>query len=892
MTRMYIPRMRAAELFAVAVVAWLLSALPGSAQGTSTINPNVPSQNSPLLSAPVRGNFLAAYNDINALYAQAGTMFSGTSCPALKPYQFFANTGGAPTSASLTINDGTACLQWAVMNQTTHQLSLSPAQYLLGASNSPLSFMDIEPNTFPSGATFTTTPFFFNDLSMTGQTAVSDAVVHNSFFFGGNKTVTVGAPNGIGTYITATFNENCQGMLAGFCTGLLMESTAVYNPLGNNGGNFYGGNSQAVVPAAGTPPCAAGTPANICGPMSILAAGAHEFDLFLFQNVGQKIGIRVFDLGGSSGNYTDVNNSYAIRIGKSGSGTAGAATGWPYAISIDGDYIAGFSDARYPIAPGGVLFISHTTSLQVGAIGDFTGMAGGCSVFCWGLPANNPGIWFGAAGAGGKINSGTASGAPTLTFGSGTLTNSAQYVSTNVGFGFLEQASNTGGLVGFQAFNTGTPTTASTSAVFTAQLNAANASVSYGVSGAATPFASVVWGAGLAGIEFLAGASNVLDYNITNAGKWTFGSAIIDTSGTIMTPQIYGGSAAGSALTLTSTSSVSPSGDVLLIRASSIRLQPALGGSNLLDYNTSAANVWTFNAPVVIGTALGTMLNATSTNTGGQNIIFVGNSGTVSNALTASFFTAGLTAGSNVTARIGILGGATPIGQVASLAGVTGGMQIASVAGPVQIVANTSIQFSSAATAVADFGLTNANLWTFLKGTIINIAANDNMYLRGHVSLASGSSITSIDSTLATFKPLEFIGTQFQFTDGGGDRLDFGVTNGTTWTFQTAVSLTSALISRGTPPTGNTGTCSTGVTVTGGAIAGNWTSTSICAIAGTIILTGLPTAPTGYACDAWDITTANVVLQPTASSATSHTWTVRTTATVANDNVRFKCVAY
>lgn len=107
-----------------------------------------------------------------------------------------------------------------------------------------------------------------------------------------------------------------------------------------------------------------------------------------------------------------------------------------------------------------------------------------------------------------------------------------------------------------------------------------------------------------------------------------------------------------------------------------------------------------------------------------------------------------------------------------------------------------------------------------------------------------------------------------------------------------STSVTGAFVARGSVPTGNTGTCATGVTVTGGATAGNWTSTNACNVAGTIILTGLPTAPTGYACDAWDITTANVVLQPTGSTAASHTWTVRTTNASANDNIRFKCIAY
>ena len=55
-----------------ASLIWLLTAVPGYA--ASTVNPNSPPQNSPLSSAPVRSNFLAAYNDINNIlgcYAKA-----------------------------------------------------------------------------------------------------------------------------------------------------------------------------------------------------------------------------------------------------------------------------------------------------------------------------------------------------------------------------------------------------------------------------------------------------------------------------------------------------------------------------------------------------------------------------------------------------------------------------------------------------------------------------------------------------------------------------------------------------------------------------------------------------------------------------------------------------
>jgi hypothetical protein len=102
----------------------------------------------------------------------------------------------------------------------------------------------------------------------------------------------------------------------------------------------------------------------------------------------------------------------------------------------------------------------------------------------------------------------------------------------------------------------------------------------------------------------------------------------------------------------------------------------------------------------------------------------------------------------------------------------------------------------------------------------------------------------------------------------------------------------AALQATGTVPTGNTGSCTTGVTVAGGATAGTWTSTAICAVAGTIILSAMPTMTTGYACFANDRTTAAVVFQQTASTTTSATLTVRSTATAANDVISYHCTGY
>src|ERR1700748_1732363 len=53
-------------LVALLLIAFFLSGTANA--NTSSINPNVPAQNSPLSSSVLRGNFLAAYTDINTIY--------------------------------------------------------------------------------------------------------------------------------------------------------------------------------------------------------------------------------------------------------------------------------------------------------------------------------------------------------------------------------------------------------------------------------------------------------------------------------------------------------------------------------------------------------------------------------------------------------------------------------------------------------------------------------------------------------------------------------------------------------------------------------------------------------------------------------------------------------
>lgn len=100
------------------------------------------------------------------------------------------------------------------------------------------------------------------------------------------------------------------------------------------------------------------------------------------------------------------------------------------------------------------------------------------------------------------------------------------------------------------------------------------------------------------------------------------------------------------------------------------------------------------------------------------------------------------------------------------------------------------------------------------------------------------------------------------------------------------VIATGAHIAKGSAPVGTTGSCVASSFV-GGTTAGKF-SAAVCA-GGTIILSGLPTAPNGYTCSAQDQTTPGDTLKQTANTTTSATFTA---TTVAADVVVFMCMAW
>jgi hypothetical protein len=89
----------------------------------STIDPTQPRTGGAFTSAPVRNNFVAAFNDINQLQNRSS---SNAQPINLQPFQDWANTTGCPNNCALTIFDGNSPVQWGTLNKLTHQFYVNP----------------------------------------------------------------------------------------------------------------------------------------------------------------------------------------------------------------------------------------------------------------------------------------------------------------------------------------------------------------------------------------------------------------------------------------------------------------------------------------------------------------------------------------------------------------------------------------------------------------------------------------------------------------------------------------------------------------------------------------------------------------------------------------------
>ena len=161
----------------------------------STINPLLPAANSPLTSAPVRDNFVDAYNDINNLYTLVGSGGGGggVSSVACSPTGVVTCSVASPTSAPVI-----------TIGLSSSSITFGTTAALLGGTVSSFNSINIGATTPGTGAfttlsatgalsaaglTLTTTPL----AVASGGTGITTAPTNGQLLIGGTSGYTAAA---------------------------------------------------------------------------------------------------------------------------------------------------------------------------------------------------------------------------------------------------------------------------------------------------------------------------------------------------------------------------------------------------------------------------------------------------------------------------------------------------------------------------------------------------------------------------------------------------------------------------------------------------------------------------------------------------------------------------
>ncbi len=312
------------------------------------------------------------------------------------------------------------------------------------------------------------------------------------------------------------------------------------------------------------------------------------------------------------------------------------------------------------------------------------------------------------------------------------------------------------------------------------------------------------------------------------------------------------------------------------------------GGAGGAPSSVTLAGDCTFSTPNITCTKTnGAAFGALATVTPAANVATV-----MANALQGSS-TLGLIVGVNSGTNVSIGGGSTftsssnnvAIGLNSLGASSPGTGATAVGSGALQVATGgNSEAFGFAALNAVTSGYYNQGMGSYALANVTTGKKNIGIgYNVGH-SIVAGSNNVLLGSNVDTGSDVNNV---IAIGIGSGTiEIDFGLTTASVWTAHANFATTGAFVAGGAVPTLTTGACS-GSSATGGATAGSFTAATCSG--GTYILSGLPTAPHGYACGAWDETTpADTVLQ-TATTTTSATFKA---TTASGDSVVYHCIGF
>lgn len=342
-------------------------ALAGHAEATqqSTINTTIPVQGSPITSAPVRNNFIAAYNDINNLYTLVGSGGGGggsgtvTSVATTSPVTggTFTTSGtiACPTCATTTSGGAlSATLPMSISSSGVISIATASSS-VLGAVKGDGSTLTISGAGVISCTTGTTSQL--GCLSPDGSTiTISNGVI--SAAGGGGSTIVIG---------TSTAHANPE--LTGDATSGLYSTLAKTVEITLGGSNFVTIGTQSFLTAQ---PLSVGTSAvgsefNVNGGVSIgttyVSTAAPTNGAIIQGNVG--IGTSnpgaLFTVGA---NTFEVNSSGTVLAGTWNGAVIGASF-LPGASSGAKGIVQG-DGSTLTISGSNVISCTTATSSQIG----------------------------------------------------------------------------------------------------------------------------------------------------------------------------------------------------------------------------------------------------------------------------------------------------------------------------------------------------------------------------------------------------------------------------------------------------------------------------------------------------------------------------------------------
>lgn len=298
----------------------------------------------------------------------------------------------------------------------------------------------------------------------------------------------------------------------------------------------------------------------------------------------------------------------------------------------------------------------------------------------------------------------------------------------------------------------------------------------------------------------------------------------------------------------------------------------------------------TASASLVVGSS-----TVTSGTTG--NILY-NNAGTLGNETIASILTAGngigITGTTNATISAALNGSTLTNGASGLSCTTATSVQIGCSKPDGTTITVAGGAFTTANITIGSTAMTPGSTYSTIAGAVT---------LSGPISFTGGvptlsNGVGSISGNTTNGAVIVGQGSTFDFVlenkNGTGvcSIVSGATALGCTSIQSSGLTAVGAFQANGAAPSSTGSTCSGTITVSGGPFAGKFTSTVGCTSGQTIVLTGLPTMPTGYACDAGDASgTATGIWQQTAGGTTSVTFTARA-GTSANDDNRYKCVGY